>query len=287
MGSGHSVVVTGASSGIGRAVAMQLALGGWTVVCVSRREPALRAVVQAIRDAGLDACAVAADVTREDCVRDVLARAERAGSLRGLVHAAGVLGAISPLVDVPVREWVDVVTTNLVGSMIVLKYAARRMTAHGAPASIVLLSGGGASTAFPNYSAYAASKTAVVRLAETAAAELRGTRVRVNALAPGFVATPIHAATLDAGPDRAGPAYYEATMRRLDADDGAPMARAVAAIELLLSERAGDLTGRFLSAEHDDLEALVARSPAFSEDAYRLRRQAGHSTPISSQSANR
>ena len=273
MGSGESVVVTGASSGIGRAVAMRLARGGRTVVCVSRREPALQAVVRAIRDAGLDACAVPADVTREDRVRDVLARAERAGSLRGLVHAAGVLGAISPLVDVPVREWVDVVTTNLVGSMIVLKHAAERMAALGGPASIVLLSGGGASTAFPNYSAYAASKTAVVRLAETAAAELRGTRVRVNVLAPGFIATPIHAATLDAGPERAGPAYYEATRRRLDGDDGVPMARAVAAIELLLSERACGLTGRFLSAEHDDLEALAARSATLPEDAYRLRRQ--------------
>jgi len=274
MDSRQLVIVTGASSGIGRAVAMHLALRGRRVVCVSRSASMLQTVVRAISDAGGDAFAVPADVTREDDVHHALTRAERAGPLRGLVHAAGVLGAIGPLVVVPVREWVDVLTTNLVGTMIVVKHAAERMLAHGAPASMVLLSGGGASSAFPNYSAYAASKAAVVRLAETAAAELDGTRVTINVLAPGFIATSIHAATLEAGPERAGPGYYDTTLRQLGSDDGMPMARAVAAIELLLSERASGLTGRFLSSD-DDLEALAARSTTLQEDAFRLRRQVG------------
>lgn len=271
------VVVTGASSGIGRATALRLGQSGRTVVCAARRQAELAAVAESIGASGGTGLAVAADVRSEGDVRRLFDAAERAGQVRGVVHAAGVLAAIGPVAQLDLVEWAEVIRANLVASAVVLKYAARAMLATGQPGSIVMLSGGGASYGFPHYSAYAASKAAVVRLAETAAMELSGTGIAVTALAPGFVPTGIHAATIDAGPGRAGEKYHALTQHQLRHGSGQPLARAVDAVIALLSDQGRGLSGRFISAVHDDLAALMESAPLLGEDSFRLRRNTQHS----------
>jgi 3-oxoacyl-[acyl-carrier protein] reductase len=125
------------------------------------------------------------------------------------------------------------------------------MIAGGHGGSIVLLAGGGAATPFPNYTAYACSKIALVRFAETVALELAVHQIRVNAVAPGFVATRLHEQTLLAG-TLAGP-FLEATRAEL-AKGGVPPSVAAKAIAFLLSDRAAEISGRFLAAPYDDWE---------------------------------
>jgi NAD(P)-dependent dehydrogenase (short-subunit alcohol dehydrogenase family) len=136
---------------------------------------------------------------------------------------------------------------------------------------IVLLSGGGATAAFPNYSPYACSKAGVVRLVETAAAELAPHGIAINALAPGFVATRLHEATLAAGA-RAGEAYLERTRAEL-AGGGVPPSLAGAAAVFLLSSRSEGITGRLFAAPWDDAAEWTRHAADIgSSDLFTLRR---------------
>jgi NAD(P)-dependent dehydrogenase (short-subunit alcohol dehydrogenase family) len=225
--------------------------------------------------------------------------------LAGVVHAAAVLGPIGPTAAVDPAAWLDAVRVNLFGSYLVAAAAARvwgavpgtetgaRMSAgaggggvaggsvggaaSGSPGaaggggSIVLLSGGGATSPFPRYTAYASSKVAVVRLAESLAEELAPLGVRVNALAPGFVATRMHEETLVAG-KRAGDDYLRSTREQLAAG-GVPPELAGRAAVFLLSDAAAGITGRLVSAPWDRWWEWPARRGQIEEsDLFTLRR---------------
>ncbi len=116
-----------------------------------------------------------------------------------------------------------------------------------------MFSGGGASGPFPNYSAYACSKVAVVRLTETIAQEL-APEIEVNCLAPGFVLTRIHRQTLEAG-SRAGQEFFEKTKTLLEEGGGVPATVAAEACAFLVSDAAKGITGKFVAAAYDDYRA--------------------------------
>src|SRR4029079_4278019 len=144
-----------------------------------------------------------------------------------------------------------------------------RRRGHG---KIVCLSGGGATTPLPHFSAYAASKAAVVRFAETLAHELRDAHVDVNAIAPGLLRTRMLEDVLAAGPGRVG-AEFHARMRR-EAEAGAtPLEKGAALAVFLASPRSDGITGRLLSAAWDDWANLPARREQLApSDVYTLRR---------------
>jgi NAD(P)-dependent dehydrogenase (short-subunit alcohol dehydrogenase family) len=209
---------------------------------------------------------VAADVGREGDVAALFRVAEGwMGGIDGVIHAAAVLGPIGPTAEVDPERWLETVRVNLFGSYLVSAAAARSMlgrieegagpahdaavTAELGRGSIVLLSGGGATSPFPRYTAYASSKVAVVRLAESLAEELAPAGIRVNALAPGFVATRMHAETLAAGA-RAGVDYLRRTAEELEEGGVPPELAGRAAVFLLSGESAG-ITGRLVSAPWD------------------------------------
>jgi 3-oxoacyl-[acyl-carrier protein] reductase len=125
---------------------------------------------------------------------------------------------------------------------------------------IVAFSGGGATGPLSRYDAYAASKAATARLVEN----LAGDGLRINAVAPGFVATRMHEATLAAGPEDAGAEYYARTQRDLESG-GTPPEVAADLVAFLLSDAARGIAGRLISAPWDPW-----REPAFQE---RLRRE--------------
>lgn len=267
--SGLGVLVTGGSRGIGRACAEAALTAGARVVIAARDVSRLDQVVAELRERFGDAVSShPVDVGHRGSVDRLAAAArDRLGQVDGVVHAAGVIGPIGPSLEVGPSAWWDAVRVNLLGTLLVVRAVAPSMPTGG---RIVALSGGGATGPFPNYTAYASSKAAVVRLVETLAVELAG-RLEINTLAPGFVATDIHEATLAAG-DAAGPEYLDRTRREL-ADGGVPAALPARAAVFLLSQAAVGLTGRLVSAPWDEWWRWPERRDEISAgDLYTLRR---------------
>jgi NAD(P)-dependent dehydrogenase (short-subunit alcohol dehydrogenase family) len=243
---GRRVVVTGASRGIGREVAGHLAELGARLVLVARDSGRLETVRDSLPRGPHEVAAldVSDEAAWEAVARDVVGREP----LHGLVTAAGVLGPVGPVGTWEVADFRRTFEVNVVGTLLPIKalLGALRL----GKGSVVTFSGGGATAPLPRFDGYAASKTALVRLTENLAAELGGDGVRVNSVAPGFVATDIHRSTVAAGPELAGTDYWERTRRDLAAGGDSPrMAAELTAF--LLSADAEGITGRLVSARWD------------------------------------
>ena len=152
---------------------------------------------------------VTADVSVPAAVERLVTDAlERFSRIDVLVNNAGVSGPMGPTEDVVWDEWEQTVRVNLFGSVLSCRALLPHFRANGY-GKIIQLSGGGATSPRPRLSAYAASKAAVVRFAETLAEEVRGTGIDVNAIAPGALNTRMLDEVIEAGPERVGHSYYE------------------------------------------------------------------------------
>ena len=184
---GKSAIVTGASGGIGRAVAERLARDGFDVIVgyagtLGRAE----AVVAGIAGAGHRAIAVRADVASEVDVDHLFAEAVSAfGSVDVVVNCAGIM-PLQPIAGADLNLFDKVIATNLRGAFVVMGQAARQLSSGG---RIIVFSTSVIAKAFPTYGPYIASKAGVEGLVHVLANELRGREVTVNAVAPGPVAT--------------------------------------------------------------------------------------------------
>jgi NAD(P)-dependent dehydrogenase (short-subunit alcohol dehydrogenase family) len=185
---GRSAVVTGAASGIGRASALLFAEHGARVVAVDRA-PAVEETAAAIRKAGGTAVALAKDVSSERDVADVMATAVREfGGLDVCYANAGVSGGLVSLFDTTVEQFTQVLNVNLVGAFLTVKYAARIMVEKGKGSIVCTASVAGLRSGAGGVP-YSASKAGVISLVQTAANQLYGTGVRVNAICPGLIET--------------------------------------------------------------------------------------------------
>jgi 3-oxoacyl-[acyl-carrier protein] reductase len=198
-------------------------------------------------------------------------RAERRfGPVNGLIHAAAVLEPIGTILDVDPAAWLRTIQIDLYGSFLVTRAACASMKRSGG-GRIVLFSGGGAATPFPRYTAYACSKVAVVRLVESVALEMAPFGIEINAVAPGFVATRMHEATLAAG-SAAGDDYLERTKIDLATGGVSPDVGAEAAC-YFVSEAARGISGRFVAAPWDGWATWRERAEAIAgSDLFTLRR---------------
>ncbi len=180
-------IVTGGSRGIGRETAARLGRDGYAVVVTySGSATAADEAVKEVEQAGGRAIAVQADVADEPAVIALFDRAEEAfGGVDVVVHAAGVM-PLSPLADLDLADFDQVIRTNLRGTFVVDQQAARRVRGGGA---IINFSSSLTKLARPGYSAYAASKGGVEAITLILARELRGRDITVNAVAPGPTAT--------------------------------------------------------------------------------------------------
>ena len=241
---GRRVLVTGGSLGIGLAVSNELARRGARVLIAARNPQAIDAALADLPGEGHEG--IPLDVSDDAGWREAFTRIDVSGPLHGLVAAAGELGPIGSLDQVPPAEFARTISVNLIGTALALAYSLPRLQRSGGRA--VTFSGGGATAPLPRYDAYATSKVAVVRLTENVSAADSG--VEINAVAPGFVATRMHDGTLQAGADAAGAQYYERTQSQL-ADGGFPAEEAAELVCFLLSDEAAGISGRLLSAQWD------------------------------------
>ena len=238
---GKTVLITGGGSGIGRATALAFAREGAVVAVAGRRREPLGQTVRLIKDAGGQASAVTADVSSPaDAERLVAAVAERHGGLHIAFNNAGIIEA-GPLADMDDAAWDRQVAVNLTGVFLAMKHEINCMRARGGGVIINTASNLGAHMRLPFLGAYAATKAAVSALTRAAAREYIADGIRINAISPGPIDTPM---SLRPGETEAG--RDQRLAGALPAGRAGTVAEAAAAVLWLASPEAGFTVGHDL-----------------------------------------
>ena len=241
-----AVVVTGAASGIGRALAAAVGRRGSPVVVCDVDEAGAAAVAKAVTAAGGRAWAVIADVTVPDDVARMAEGARHAaGPIGGLVNCAGVY-PVTPLLELSPVEWDRVLAVNLRAPFLVTQAVARAMIADGIGGSVVNISSTASRLARPGIAHYGASKAGLNQLTAVAAVELAPHGIRVNAILPGVIGTERVQAGL-ATP--AGRAEHAAKLARVPLGRVGEPAEIVSLALFLLSPDSSYCTGALFTAD--------------------------------------
>jgi 3-oxoacyl-[acyl-carrier protein] reductase len=233
-------IVTGASQGIGRSIALVLAGAGAKVACVARSREKLAETAEAIRAAGGTAEVMACDVSNSASVEEVMeAVTGKWGRLDILVNNAGITRdtLIPRMSD---ADWDDVINTNLRGTFLFTRAATRAMMQrrYGRIINISSVSG---LTGNPGQSNYGASKAGMIGLTRTVAKELAGRKVTVNAIAPGFIESEMTAAL--------GPGILDEVKKRIPAKRMGRPEEIAYVVLFLASEAASYITGQVLTVD--------------------------------------
>lgn len=198
---GKIAIVTGASSGIGRASARLFAQEGARIVAVARGEERLQALVADIRDDGGEAVAIVGDVRDEECAQAAAQAAiDHFGGLDIAFNNAGTLGEMGPTPGLSVAGWRETMDINLTSAFLAAKHQLPAMRARGGGSLIFTSTFVGHTVGLPGAAAYAASKAGLLGLTRALAAEFGAEGIRVNALLPGGTDTPM-ARAMNGTPD--------------------------------------------------------------------------------------
>lgn len=235
---GKTAIVTGAASGIGLAIAEELAASGATVVIADLNLDAAQAEADRITDKGGKALAVAVNVGDPEAVKSMVDFAvEKTGALHLLVNNAGIGGPATPIGDYPIDAWQNVINVNLNGVFYGIRYAIPAMKAAGGGAIVNIASVLG-SVGIANSSAYVTAKHGLIGMTKNAALEHAADNIRVTAVGPGFISTPLLEKNLDADTQAALAAQH--AVNRLGTSSE------VASLVLyLLSDQASFVTGSY------------------------------------------
>ncbi len=238
---GKTIIITGASSGIGASAALLFAREGANVVLGARRRDELEQLTQQITQASGQAVCLAGDVTDEIYSHRLVELAQsRFGGLDGAFNNAGMMGETGPVAQMTTANWTDVISTNLTSAFFAARAQAPALAARGGAmvftSSFVGVNNGG----MPGMGAYAASKAGLVGLVQSLASDHAAEGVRVNALLPGGTQTAM------AGDDPDTHAFIAGLhpMKRM----AEPEEIAQAAL-FLLSDRSSFVTGAAMSAD--------------------------------------
>lgn len=245
-----SVLVTGAGRGIGKRLAMGFAQAGARVGLLARSQAELDLAKLEIEHAGGNALRIRADVRD---VEQMMAAADRMrvvfGGLDILIAAAGIQGPIGPLLTTKAKAWSETIDINLTGAVNSCRAVLPTMIERRS-GKIILIAGGGSSKSRPNFSAYAASKAGLVRVAECLADEVRDHNVQVNAMSPGGAYTHMTDEILHAGEERAGAREIEDAENVRLSGGVAPEKQLQLAL-FLASELSNHVSGKFVHVNDD------------------------------------
>lgn len=270
----RSALITGANQGLGLAIAQAFVAAGANVYLCARNDGLLRQVRDQIAETATTEQQVLAercDVSKPDQVNQLVQNAlEALGKIDILVNNAGVYGPKGESESVDWDEWQQALEINLYGTVLPI----RALLPHFKTRSygkIINISGGGATNPLPRFSAYAASKAAVVRFSETIAEEVRSFHIDVNAIAPGALNTRLLDEVLEAGPSVVGENFYNRALEQKERG-GAPLNRGAELCVFLASAASDGITGKLISAIWDPWEKLPDYQQQLQSDIYTLRR---------------
>lgn len=244
------VLITGAGRGIGKRLAMGFAQAGARVGLLARSQAELDLAKLEIEQAGGAALRLRADVRDMDDMEAAADRMRAAfGGLDVLIAAAGVQGPVGPFVSNRVKAWNETIETNLLGAVNSCR-AALPLMVEKRSGKIILIVGGGSGHSRPNFSAYAASKAALVRFAECVADEVLDHNVQVNCVSPGGAYTHMTDEILNAGEDRAGRREIE-DAQQVRVTGGVSPEKQINLALFLASERSNHITGKLIHVNDD------------------------------------
>lgn len=263
-----NVLITGAGRGIGKRLAMGFAQAGARVGLLARSQPELDLAKLEIEQAGGMTTRIRADVRDLEQMTTAVERVrERFGGLDVLVVAAGVQGPIGPLLSTKPKQWNETIEINLIGAANACRAALPPMIEKRS-GKIILLSGGGSAYARPNFTAYAASKTGLVRLAECLAEEVRDDNVQVNVMAPGATYSHMTDEVLRAGEAKAGAKEIE-DAERIRITGGVSPEKQIQLALFLASEQSNHISGKLIHV-NDDWKRFESQN--MKPELYTLRR---------------
>ncbi len=270
-----TAVITGANQGLGLEIAKKyLEAGASVCICARDAERLARAKRYLDGFAGSRPAilSLAADISKNDDVTAVVNKTKNTfGRIDILVNNAGVYGPKGTVEDVGWEDWARAMEINLYGSVLMCRAVLPDMKRQR-KGKIVQLSGGGATKPLPRLSAYAVSKAAIVRFAETLAEEVREYNIDVNAIAPGALNTRMLQEVLAAGPANVGQTFYDQAIKQFRSG-GTPLEKGADLAVFLGSDLSDGITGKLISAVWDPWTSLAEHKDDLGKtDIYTLRR---------------
>lgn len=271
---GKVALITGASQGLGLAIADAFAQAGAKVAICARDADVLGSAASTLRGKHPATTIVSfvTDVADRASVDELFTNVDRdLGQTDIVVCNAGVYGPKGAVDDVDWDAWVDALRINLIGTAYCARRALQSLRTSPDRGKILIVSGGGATKPLPFFSAYAASKAGVVRFGETLAEEVRERNIDVNMVAPGALNTRLLDEVLAAGPEKAGAGYYASALKQKESG-GYPPEFSARLCVFLASPASDGITGKLISAPWDPWERFAVESDRLSGDLYTLRR---------------
>jgi NAD(P)-dependent dehydrogenase (short-subunit alcohol dehydrogenase family) len=275
---GKVAIITGANQGLGLQIAKKYASSGADLMLCARNGTLLEAAkneVAKLGQAGQKIVCQVADISNESDVHKLVDKTiSELGACHILVNNAGIYGPKGEVESIDWIEWIQAIEINVFGSILMSRAVLPHFKAQRY-GKIIQLSGGGATSPMPRLSAYAVSKAAIVRYAETLAEEVRGTGIDVNAIAPGALNTRMLEEILAVGPDKVGKDFYERSLQQKQTG-GAGLNKGADLALFLASPHSDGITAKLISAVWDNWREWPKYIDQLSaSDAYTLRRVSG------------
>jgi NAD(P)-dependent dehydrogenase (short-subunit alcohol dehydrogenase family) len=253
-----NLVITGSSSGIGKFLADSLAAKGHAV-CRLARSPQAGFSFQ---------CDVSDWPALQNCATGM---AKKWKTVDGLICCAAIQEPIGPAMEIDPAAWRSALAVNLDGTFFTIRALYPLLLKTDRRAKIICFSGGGSTGPRPNFAAYGVSKTGVVRLVETLAAEWQGQPLDINAIAPGAIFTRMTEQVLARGMASAGKKEFEQASKQ-PRDNAGQLEKVLGLVEFLLSSRSDGISGKLISAVWDPWTQLDQFKSDLAGDIYTLRR---------------